>query len=240
LYISGIHSVLEQLKKQPNSIKKVFFLENKKNQQIEVLAQKNSIVIEYISVKKINTLSMTSAHQGVVALIKNIITRGEKELFSFIENKKNIFIATLENIQDPRNLGACFRSCYGADVDCVILTKNNTAPLNDLVYKTSVGAMSHLNIFQVSNLARVLKQLKNKGIWLIGLDGYAVENIYQNTMTASINIVVGSEGNGLKKQTKEICDELLSIPINPKLESLNVSVATAITLFEVRRQRLVK
>jgi 23S rRNA (guanosine2251-2'-O)-methyltransferase len=240
MFVYGIHSVNALIQQNKTTVFEFYLNKNNSSestQKIENFAKKQNITIKRVSQQQLNTLSNNGNHQGVVALINQIENKGEQELAEFLEKKENPLIAIFEHIQDPRNLGACLRSVQAVDVDCVILTKNISAPINELVYKTSAGAVSSLNIFQVPNMARTLKKLQKSGVWLVGLDGYSTQNIYQSQLTGSMGLVIGSEGSGLKKQTKEICDELVSIPMSDKLESLNVSVATGVTFFEAQRQR---
>ena len=240
MFVYGRHSVEALITKNTKNIFEFYLTDNKKSfPKIENFAKQEQIKIKRVSAKKLDSLTKNGNHQGVVALINDAQTQGEQALYQFLEDKKEPLIVVFENVQDPRNLGACLRSAQAVDVDCVVLTKNTSAPINELVYKTSAGAVATLAIFEVPNLARSLKQLQKSGVWLLGLDGYSSQNLYQAELTGSIALVIGSEGSGLKKQTKEICDALIAIPMSDKIESLNVSVATGVTLFEAQRQRIV-
>jgi 23S rRNA (guanosine2251-2'-O)-methyltransferase len=143
----------------------------------------------------------------------------------------------LDSIQDPRNLGACLRSANAAGVDCVVINKDSSAPINAVVHKTSAGAINQLKIFQVTNLVRTIKSLQAQELWVIGLDGDVTTSIYDINFIDSTVIVIGTEGKGLRQLTKKTCDQLVTIPMIGNVESLNVSVATGIALFESRRQR---
>ena len=143
----------------------------------------------------------------------------------------------LDSIQDPRNLGACLRSAKAAGVDCVVVNKDGSAPINSVVYKTSAGAINQLKIFQVTNLVRAIKALQSKELWVVGLDSSVKTSIYDVNLSDPIVIVMGTEGKGLRQLIKKTCDYLATIPMTGNVESLNVSVATGITLFECRRQR---
>jgi len=146
-------------------------------------------------------------------------------------------ILILDSIQDPRNLGACLRSANAAGVDCVVINKDGSAPVNALVHKTSAGALNQLKVFSVTNLSRSIKALQKQDIWIIGLDGSTDQSFYQIDLSSSIAIVMGTEGSGLRRLTKQSCDQLAMIPMKGNVESLNVSVATGIALFETSRQR---
>ena len=157
---------------------------------------------------------------------------------SMIDNRdNNSLILILDSIQDPRNLGACLRSANAAGVDCVVINKDGSAPINALVHKTSAGALNQLKIFSVTNLSRTIKALKEHNIWVVGLDGATDQSIYQIDLTTPTAIIMGAEGSGLRSLTKKSCDQLAMIPMQGNVESLNVSVATGIALFEASRQR---
>jgi 23S rRNA (guanosine2251-2'-O)-methyltransferase len=178
-------------------------------------------------------------HQGIAAEILLPTLPNQEELMNYISKLKKIaLILILDSIQDPRNLGACLRSANAAGVDCVIINKDGSAPISALVHKTSAGALNQLKIFSVTNLARTIKALKGKNIWVIGLDGSAETSLYQVDLTTPSAIIMGSEGSGLRALIKKSCDQLVMIPMQGNIESLNVSVATGVTLFEASRQRL--
>ena len=134
-------------------------------------------------------------------------------------------------------MGACLRSANAAGVSHVILNKDGSAPINAVVHKTSAGAINSLQIFQVTNLTRTIKEIQKRGIWVVGLDGNDKTSIYDVNLTGSIAIVAGSEGKGIRQLIKKTCDQIVSIPMSGNVVSLNVSVATAIALFESKRQR---
>lgn len=143
----------------------------------------------------------------------------------------------LDQIQDPHNLGACLRSAEGAGVNAVILPKDSSAPVSEVVRRVAAGAADRVPIFYVTNLARTMDALKEKGVWMTGTADEADNVVYQTNLTGSTAIVMGAEGKGLRRLTRERCDNLVSIPMSGKTSSLNVSVATGVVLFEVVRQR---
>ena len=149
----------------------------------------------------------------------------------------NPLVLILDSIQDPRNLGACLRSANAAGIDCVVINKDGSSPINAVVHKTSAGAINTLKIFQVTNLTRTIKALQKNGIWVIGLDGGASTTIYNVNLSDATAIVMGAEGKGIRPLIKKSCDQLGSIPMTGSIKSLNVSVATGSTLFESKRQR---
>ncbi len=177
-------------------------------------------------------------HHGVLAEIALPTLPGQDKLIEHIKHSSiNHLILILDSIQDPRNLGACLRNANAAGVDCVVVNKDCSAPINSLVHKTSAGAINQINIFQVTNLTRTIKELQKNGIWVLGLDGLSNNSLYKANLCEPIALVMGSEGKGLRRLVKTSCDELVSIPMMGNVESLNVSVATGIALFESRRQR---
>ena len=163
---------------------------------------------------------------------------GEDSLITVIKKiPGNPLVLILDSIQDPRNLGACLRSANAAGIDCVVINKDGSSPINAVVHKTSAGAINTLKIFQVTNLTRTIKALQKNGLWVIGLDGGASTTIYDVNLSDATAIVMGAEGKGIRQLIKKTCDQLVSIPMTGSIESLNVSVATGITLFESKRQR---
>jgi 23S rRNA (guanosine2251-2'-O)-methyltransferase len=143
----------------------------------------------------------------------------------------------LDGVQDPHNLGACLRSAAAAGATAVVIPKDKSAPVNATVRKTSAGAADRIPIVRVTNLARTLETMKQAGVWMVGLAGEATQSLYAVDLTGPIGIVMGGEGEGMRRLTREHCDYLAQIPMSGAVESLNVSVATGIALFEVKRQR---
>jgi 23S rRNA (guanosine2251-2'-O)-methyltransferase len=191
-----------------------------------------------IDKNKLDRLVKGEPHQGIVAEVILPQLPGQEALISFVTKlPSNPLILMLDSIQDPRNLGACLRSANAAGVDCVVINKDGSAPINAVVHKTSAGAINQLKIFQVTNLVRTIKSLQAQELWVIGLDGDVTTSIYDINFIDPTVIVMGTEGKGLRQLTKKTCDQLATIPMIGNVESLNVSVATGITLFESRRQR---
>ena len=206
----------------------------------DLLTKLENQKIKYSSTDKniLDRLAKGELHHGVLAEITLPTLPGQDKLIEHIKHYSiNPLILILDSIQDPRNLGACLRNANAAGVDCVVVNKDRSAPINALVHKTSAGAINQIKIFQVTNLARTIKELQKNGIWVLGLDGLSNNSLYKANLCEPIALVMGSEGKGLRKLVKTSCDELASIPMMGNVESLNVSVATGIALFESRRQR---
>jgi len=184
-----------------------------------------------------NSPSRMNKHSsGSKALIKQ-----ESELEDLLDHVKEPLLLILDCVQDPHNLGACLRSANGAGVDAVIIPKNKAAPVTDTVIAVSCGGASHTPIFRVTNLVRVIEQLKKRDIWIAGTsDHKGNQDLYETDLTGPLALVMGSEEKGLRRLTLENCDFLLSFSMAGFVKCLNVSVATGVCLFEIVRQRKAK
>ena len=241
IHIFGFHSLEAILNSGPELILNVFVQNGRRDRRMQDLLTKlENQKIKYSSTDKniLDRLAKGELHHGVLAEITLPTLPGQDKLIEHIKHYSiNPLILILDSIQDPRNLGACLRNANAAGVDCVVVNKDRSAPINALVHKTSSGAINQIKIFQVTNLARTIRELQKNGIWVLGLDGLSNNSLYKTNLCEPIALVIGSEGKGLRKLIKTSCDELVSIPMMGNVESLNVSVATGIALFESRRQR---
>lgn len=240
--VIGIHAVNALLDLDSMRIKKLFVLKGRQDDRIESLMSKASqlgISIESISKQKLDERSQ-GVHQGVLAEVKSMPQQGDKELAAFLElSGPNILLLVLDGVTDPHNLGACIRTADAAGVDAVIAPRDRSAPLNSTASKVACGAAEALPYFQVTNLARTLKQLRNVGIWVVGTAGEAADSLYLADLSGPLALVMGAEGKGIRRLTREHCDLLVNIPMAGEVSSLNVSVAAGVTLFEIVRQRTV-
>ena len=241
LFIYGFHSVEAKIDSNPEQILNIRLLDSRNDFRMKNtirLIDELGLIYTKCSKKQLDKLADGNAHNGIVAEVLMPVFPNQNQLIEYTKKiNAPVLILILDSIQDPRNLGACLRSANAAGVDCVVINKDGSAPINSLVHKTSVGAINQLKIFQVTNLSRTIKALQEQNVWVIGMDGSANTSLYEIDLTSSTAIVMGSEGKGLRKLTKQHCDQLAFIPMNESIESLNVSVATGITLFEVKRQR---
>jgi len=239
--IFGFHSIESILKSNPELVLNVLIQNERKDKRInELINTLSSQKISYSFADKVflDKISKGELHQGVISsVIPPSILNEESFIQSITRFNQNSLILILDSIQDPRNLGACLRSANAAGVSHVIINKDGSAPINSLVHRTSAGAVNNLQIFHVTNLSRTIQQIKKRDIWVVGLDGNTESSIYNVNLTGPIAIVVGSEGKGIRSLIKKNCDQIVSIPMAGNIESLNVSVATAIALFESKRQR---
>jgi len=241
IYIYGFHSIEAQLNSSPESIIKVFIQSGRSDSRMakmNSLLSNQKINFSKIDKNKLDRLVKGELHQGIVAEVILPPLPGHEGFVAFVTKlSSSPLILMLDSIQDPRNLGACLRSANAAGVDCVVVNKDGSAPINAVVHKTSAGAINQLKIFQVTNLVRTIKSLQAQELWVIGLDGDVTTSIYDINFISPTVIVMGTEGKGLRQLIKKTCDQLVTIPMIGNVESLNVSVAAGIALFEGRRQR---
>ena len=241
IYIYGFHSIEAQLSSNPECILNVFVQSGRSDSRISKITSilsTQKINFSKINKNKLDRLTKGELHQGIVAEVILPPLLGHEALIDFVTKISSIpLILILDSIQDPRNLGACLRCANAAGVDCVVVNKDGSAPINAVVHKTSAGAINQLKIFQVTNLVRTIKSLQAQELWVIGLDGDVTTSIYDINLRGPTVIVMGTEGKGLRQLIMKTCDQLAQIPMTGNVESLNVSVATGIALFEGRRQR---
>jgi 23S rRNA (guanosine2251-2'-O)-methyltransferase len=242
-WVFGIHSVHTILKSSPQRITELQVQRGRDDarlQKILNLADQHGIKVHWSTVKQLNEL-VDGRHQGVVALCKEGATYNEDYLMALVEESgQSGFFLVLDGITDPHNLGACLRSADGAGVQAIIVPKDNSVGLTPVVYKVASGAAETVPLITVTNLARTLQKLQQKGLWIIGTSGDASNTLYDIDLTGPIAIVMGSEGSGMRQLTRSHCDFLCKLPMAGEVSSLNISVATGICLFEAVRQRCFK
>ena len=238
--IYGIHGVESLLARNPQNVIQLFLLKNRKDKtlaNIEALANKAGIKCQSIDRKKMDD-RVHGNHQGVIVEVKIVdALMNESQLLELAATKENLFLLVLDGVTDPHNLGACIRTADAAGVDAIVLPKDRSASMNATVRKVACGAAENVPLVKVTNLARFLKQLKEEFVWIIGTAGEAENNLFQTKFSAKTAIVMGAEGAGMRRLTREHCDELINIPMAGSVSSLNVSVATGICLFEYVRQQ---
>jgi 23S rRNA (guanosine2251-2'-O)-methyltransferase len=240
IYVFGIHAVESLLTKQAERVLQLYILKERQDQKIQALidlAQEKNIKIEFTPRQQLDRLVPDEVHQGVVASCRKAHAFTEKDLDNILEKSPKPFLLILDGIQDPHNLGACLRSADAAGVDAVIVPQDKSVGITPTVSKVACGAADTVPFIQVTNLARAMRDIKERGIWLFGAAGEATQSLYQSDLSGSVGLVLGAEGQGLRRLTREHCDMLLNIPMHGTVSSLNVSVATGIFLFEAVRQR---
>lgn len=240
MMIYGLHAVTARLKQQANTAEIMYALANRKDkslQQIIQLAKQHHVKVQYRSRHELDELAQGGNHQGVVLTVATV-KQSPQDLDELLDKLDSpVFLLILDGVQDPHNLGACLRSADAAGVDAVIAPKDNAVSITPTVRKVACGAAETMPFYQVTNLSRTIKSLQERGIWIYGLAGEATQSLYEVDFTGHIALVMGAEGKGLRHLTKTTCDGLVSLPLLGSVESLNVSVATGISLYEVVRQR---
>jgi len=238
----GLHSVQAALDYSPNKIHKAWVdtgrQDKRLTQAIDNLLDLG-IEPEKVDRKKLDRLADNNNHQGIVIEVEMPAELSESDLKTAVENlTETALFLVLDNVQDPHNLGACLRTADATGVHGVIITKDNATGITPTVCKVASGAAETVPVYQVTNLARTLRWLKGEGLWIMGAAGETAQTIYSTDFSVPMALVVGTEGKGLRRLTKEQCDVLVSVPMLGKVESLNLSVATGILLYEAVRQRL--
>jgi 23S rRNA (guanosine2251-2'-O)-methyltransferase len=240
-YIYGLHAVTAALQAAPQNIINILVQQGKREQSlydILTLAEAHNIAVRVITKHELDKILPGCCHQGIVAIATTTMTYKEKDLPHLLTNlAKPAFLLILDGVQDPHNLGACLRSANAAGVHAVIAPKDNAVGITPVVRKVASGAAETTPFVQVTNLVRTMQMLQKQGIWLYGATSEAGDSIYQADLVGPIALVLGGEGKGLRRLTKEHCDVLLNIPMLGTVSSLNVAVAAGICLFEVVRQR---
>ncbi len=245
-FVYGFHAVEALLKKSPSTVKNLYLLKGRKDKRLSALQHlvDQSLTIEWVARDTLDEL-VNANHQGVVAVVVASAASAESydedylksHLPKLVEEGIAPFLLVLDGITDPHNLGACLRSAEAAGVQFVIVPKDNSAPLNSVVSKVACGAAEVIPLIRVTNLARTLQWLAQEGVWILGAAGEAEQHHFQADLKGPLAIVMGSEGKGLRRLTREHCDGLIRIPMEGTVSSLNVSVATGVCLFEALRQR---
>jgi 23S rRNA (guanosine2251-2'-O)-methyltransferase len=240
-WVFGIHAVAALLQRQSNRIENVLLQQGRNDQRIQELqqhAEQLGIKCQLVSREELSKL-VEGNHQGVVAMTKPAQTLRERDLAVLLDSLEHQpLLLILDGVTDPHNLGACLRTADAAGVDAVIAPKDNSAPLNATVRKVACGAAEVIPYIQVTNLVRTMKDIQQRGIWISGTAGEAEQSVYQADLTGAVALVMGAEGKGMRRLTREHCDYLVKLPMAGSVSSLNVSVATGVCLFEAVRQRV--
>ena len=240
MIVYGKNACIEALKNKNLSINKVYLQNGMRGtdaDNLTKLSKERGVRYTYVPIEVITKLCSSKNNQGVLV---ECVDFKHSNLQDVIQNaRKNndrIFIVICDEITDPHNLGAIIRSSECAGVSCVVITKDHSAQVNETVFKTSAGAVANCPVCQVVNVASTIDYLKNNGVWIFGLEANG-QNIYNVNLKGDIAIVVGSEGNGLRRLVRDSCDSIVSIPMLGKTNSLNASVAAGVAIFEANRQQ---
>ncbi|HEY5138011.1 MAG TPA: 23S rRNA (guanosine(2251)-2'-O)-methyltransferase RlmB [Methylococcales bacterium] len=240
----GLHSVQAALDYSPKKIHKAWVDNGRQDKRLglavdDLLAL--GIEPEKVDRKRLDRLADGSNHQGIVIEVEMPGELSESELKTAVENlSETALFLVLDNVQDPHNLGACLRTADATGVQGVIITKDNATGITPTVCKVASGAAETVPVYQVTNLSRTLRWLKGEGLWIMGAAGETAQTVYKTDFTVPMALVVGAEGKGLRRLTKEQCDVMVSVPMLGQVDSLNLSVATGVLLYEAVRQRILQ
>ncbi|HYW03851.1 MAG TPA: 23S rRNA (guanosine(2251)-2'-O)-methyltransferase RlmB [Gammaproteobacteria bacterium] len=239
--IFGVHAVNALLEQHPDSARHLYLQDEHRGQRLAALAQRardHGIPVSRHARRELDDLSGGGRHQGVVLDVAGSPELGEQDLDDLLDAVDHApLLLVLDGVQDPHNLGACLRTAAGAGADAVIIPRDRAAPLSAAARKVAAGAAERLPLVRVPNLARVLRKLRRRGVWLVGAEAGAGRSLFRVELDGSVALVLGAEGRGLRRLTRESCDYLVRIPLAGGVESLNVSVAAGICLYEAVRQR---
>jgi len=239
-HLVGFHAVTSRLRQKPDTVRGIYIDAERNDgraRDLRELAKRSNVRLFAVDAKRLDGMAPGERHQGVVAEAEPL------EMPKFVEDvleglEEPALFLILDGVQDPHNLGACLRVADGAGAHAVIAPKDRSVGLTTAAIKVASGAAESVPYIVVTNLARAMRDLKDKGVWLIGADDSAAESIYRAKLDGPIALVLGAEGEGLRRLTKESCDLLVSIPMMGSVSSLNVSVASGVCLYEARRRRL--
>ena len=238
MIIFGKNAILESLRAE-KAIYKIYMLDKYKGKfgEIDALARRKNIKIEYRTREELSRLASDEHHQGFVAECADFEYSEVEDIMDLARNRgEQPFVVILDGIEDPHNLGSIVRVCECAGVHGIIIPKHNACPVNSTVVKTSAGALSNMMIARVSNITQTIEKLKKAGMWVYAVE-LGGENIYRQNLTGALGLVIGSEGDGIGELVKKTCDGIVTMPMKGNINSLNASVACGIAVYEAVRQR---
>lgn len=236
--IYGIHPVLECLKSGARSVEKIYIQKTASSRSISEivhLCRQKGIPVRFEPGAFFERQTNGASHQGVLAVCSAQKYKDIEDVFASLSACPTLVV--LDSIEDPMNLGAIIRTCAASGVEGVILPKDHSTGLTSTVAKTAAGALDHVQVVRVSNLVNAMKELKEKGIWIVGVETGQKMLYYEQDYRMPLALVLGNEGKGIRRLVRETCDFLVSIPTPGKIHSLNVSVSAGVILYEVLRQR---
>ena len=239
--LAGFHAVTARLRHAPESIKELYVEASRRDKRMQALieqAQAAKVRVRPVPAERLDGLAHGTRHQGVVALAQaHALAVDVDEVLDLLEGKEPALLLILDGVTDPHNLGACLRTADAAGVHAVIAPRDRAVGLNTTVQRVACGAADTVPYIMVTNLARTMRRLKERDVWLVGADDQAEAGIHQVDARRPMAWVMGAEGEGMRRLTRDTCDQLVSIPMRGSVESLNVSVASAVCLYESVRQR---
>lgn len=241
--VYGVHAVEALLRHHPKRVKHLWLAESRHDPRVQALVElagQNRVPVGQKDRRELDEWA-EGVHQGVVAEVSPSQVWGEAMLEELLDRREGPpLLLVLDGVTDPHNLGACLRTADAAGALAVIVPKDKSATLNATVRKVACGAAEVIPLVAVTNLARTLEKLQQRGLWLVGTAGEAEQELYQQDLTGPTVLIMGAEGKGMRRLTRDHCDYLVKLPMSGSVSSLNVSVATGVCLFEAVRQRQAK
>lgn len=237
----GTHTSQSFIQHYPEQVLELFIVKGADAQRFSVViddARALGISVQLCTKKTLDDLTNGQNHQGVVLKVRPVPSKNEQDLENLFTTRNPLLLLVLDGVTDPQNLGAILRTADAAGVDAVITTRDKAVGITPSVRRVASGAAETVTFIQVGNLARSLNAIKAAGVWVIGTAGEATSSIFQHDLSGHIALVMGAEGKGLRRLTRDSCDHLVNLPMAGSVSSLNVSVAAGICLFECVRQRL--
>lgn len=238
--LAGINSIMEALTGR-RKIQKIYILEGHGGKRIEELvklAQKKGVYIQYVDKQRLDQMYTLSNHQGIIAQVDSYEYTSIEEVLEYAALKKQLpLVVILDGLEDPQNLGSIIRTAECAGVHGIIIPKHNSVAITAAVARASAGAVEHMRLVVATNLVSVIKYLKEQGLWVVGTDLSSPNDYFNTAIPSPTAIVIGSEGKGIRRLVRESCDVLVKIPMLGMTNSLNASIAAALVIYEVIRQR---
>jgi 23S rRNA (guanosine2251-2'-O)-methyltransferase len=241
-FVYGLHAVSAVLERAPERLLELWMAQPRDDSRTRDLrdrAERAGVRVQSVGGEVLTKLVGEVAHQGAVAAVRPLKAWDEHDLIEALSQATgDPLLLVLDGVTDPHNLGACLRTADAAGAHAVLIPKDRAAAVDGVVRKVAAGAAEFVPVASVTNLARTLDMLKERGIWVAGTDGEAPQTLYEADLKRPLALVLGAEGSGMRRLTRERCDFLVRIPMAGQVESLNVSVAAGVALFEARRQRM--
>jgi len=239
-WLYGLHAMQAVIENEPERLIEVWVLKGRDDERLINIvnqARRFGVSVQFCNRKVLDDKVKGEQHQGIVARAKPAKTLDESDLDQLLDSTPVPLLLVLDGVTDPHNIGACLRTADAAGAHALIVPKDKSGGLTGTARKVACGAAEVVPFIQVTNLSRTLKQLQDKGVWVIGTAGEAEQLIYDCKLSGPMALVMGAEGKGMRRLTRETCDELLKLPMAGSVSSLNVSVATGVCLYEIVRQR---
>lgn len=239
-HLSGFHAVTARLRAHPESVRTIYVAGSRRDRRARELVERAKaagVTVHAVDEERLAALAGNGKHQGVVALVAAAMP--QRTLEEILDDlAEPALLLVLDGVTDPHNLGACLRSADAFGAHAVVVPKDRAVGITATVAKAASGAADTVPVITVTNLARSLRQIKDRGVWLLGADAAGEESLFDADLSGPLAWVLGAEGAGLRRLTREQCDRIVSIPLSGTVESLNVSVAAGVCLFATRRQRV--